>query len=264
MPANHDDEKRWLEMQLVVDGSPEQVWQAMATGPGNSAWFTDAEIEERVGGALRFDFGPSGDSTGEVTEWDPPYRFGYVERDWSGDAPPVATEVTVTGHGSDRCVVRMVHSLFTDRDDWDGELEGFESGWAGHFAVLRSYLRHFAGRRAVSYHLSSASQDSPYETWKRLTEALHLDGVDAGDLRTIGPVGDNVNGQVEVVAQNEQHRHVLVRLAEPLPALVLVGLHTPGGQCFVGLNAFFYGDDAADDAAVTRTAWQKLLEHTFG
>ena len=32
----------------------------MATGAGNAAWFTKAEIEERVGGVLRFDFGPMG------------------------------------------------------------------------------------------------------------------------------------------------------------------------------------------------------------
>ena len=34
--------KRWIEMEFVVPGTPEQVWQAVATGPGNTAWFTRA------------------------------------------------------------------------------------------------------------------------------------------------------------------------------------------------------------------------------
>lgn len=269
MPVHHDDQKRWIELGLTVDAGPEQVWRALATGAGNSAWFTRTEIEEKVGGAIRFDFGDAGDSAGEVTEWDPPRRFGYVEREWaergrSGGAPPLATHITVTHRLDGRCDIAMVHSVITDRTDWDTELEGFESGWTGHFAVLGNYLRHFAGRRAVSYHLSSASQDSPYETWKRYTEIMHLHGVDVGDLRTVGTTIDNINGQVERVQQDDQQRHVLVRLAEPLPGLALFGMSTPGGKATVSLNAFFYGDDAADDAEVTRTAWQRLLEHTFG
>lgn len=264
MPVHHDDAERWIELGLTVDAGPEQVWHALATDAGNSAWFTRCEIEEKVGGAIRFDFGPAGDSVGEVTEWDPPRRFGYVERDWAGDAPPLTTQITVTDRLDGHCDVAMVHSLVTDRPDWDTELEGFEAGWTGHFAVLRSYLRHFAGRRAVTYRLSSASPDSPYEAWKRFTEVMHLHGVDVGDLRTVGTTIDNINGQVEWVQQDDRQRHVLVRLAEPLPGLVLFGMYAPGGKAMVSLNAFFYGADAADDAEVTRTAWHRLLQHTFG
>lgn len=38
----------------------------MATGPGYTAWFTNATIEERVGGKVHFGFGPMGESAGEV------------------------------------------------------------------------------------------------------------------------------------------------------------------------------------------------------
>ena len=30
-------DRRWVEMEVVVPGTPEQVWRAMATGPGISA-----------------------------------------------------------------------------------------------------------------------------------------------------------------------------------------------------------------------------------
>ena len=120
MPVKKDDSgRRWVEMEFLVPGTPEQVWQAIATGPGMSAWFTPTTVDERVGGAITFDFGDDncGDATssGSVTAWEPPHRFAYEEHGWSGDAPPVATEVVVTSRSGDRCVVRMVHSLFTEQ-----------------------------------------------------------------------------------------------------------------------------------------------------
>jgi hypothetical protein len=56
--------------------------------------------------------GANGESKGEVTVWEPPLRFGYVERDWAERAPPLAPEITVTAKSGDRCIVRMAHSLF--------------------------------------------------------------------------------------------------------------------------------------------------------
>ncbi|MGW0158039.1 SRPBCC family protein [Mycobacterium sp. NPDC003323] len=260
MPINHDDGKRWLELNLVVPGTPEQVWRAVATGAGNSAWFTQTEIDERVGGAIRFDFGPSGSSEGEVTEWDPPRRIGYVERDWCGDAPPVATEITVTARSGDRCVIRMVHSLFTDADDWDDQIEGFESGWPGHFAILQSYLAHFPDRPAATFHISAGADGT--EPWKRFTAAFGVDGVDVGDLRTIGVVADNINGQVERIYQDQRQRYMLLRLAEPIPGLIQLGMHTSPEHAVVGINAFFYGDKAREDAELSRASWQRLLDDT--
>lgn len=78
------------------------------------SWTRQAKIEERLGGALQFDFGPGETSSGEVTAWEPPRRFGYVESGWSPGAPPVATEITITSRAGSQCVVRMVHSLFRD------------------------------------------------------------------------------------------------------------------------------------------------------
>ena len=58
MPLKKDDSgHRWVEMEFLVPGTPEQVWQAIATGPGMSAWFTPTTVDEHVGGAITFDFG---------------------------------------------------------------------------------------------------------------------------------------------------------------------------------------------------------------
>lgn len=260
MPAHHDDEKRWVEMELVVDGTPEQVWQAVATGAGNSAWFTDTTIDERVGGRVEFDLGPNGSSSGEVTRWEPPHRFGYIEHDWCEDAPPVATEITITARSGDRCVIRMVHSLFTDSDDWDDQIEGFESGWPGHFAILQGYLRHFAGQPAVTVHLAATGDIPQPEAWKLMLAAFGLDGADVGDLRTLRPAEDDFVGLVDRIHQDENQRYLVARLAGPTPGAVLFGICAPGGQTTTGVNAFFYGADAARNAALAEPAWRTLLE----
>lgn len=41
--------KRWVEMELIVPGTPEQIWHAIATGEGTVAWFVKASIEPQVG-----------------------------------------------------------------------------------------------------------------------------------------------------------------------------------------------------------------------
>jgi uncharacterized protein YndB with AHSA1/START domain len=80
--------KRSVHLEFEVPGTPEQVWQAIATGPGISSWFAPAEVEEREGGAVAFHLGPGMDSAGIVTGWEPPRRFAYEERDWAPNAPP--------------------------------------------------------------------------------------------------------------------------------------------------------------------------------
>jgi uncharacterized protein YndB with AHSA1/START domain len=111
LPIKNDETgKRWVEIETIVPGTPEHVWQAIATGPGVAAWYVKAQIDGHVGGKVVLDFGANGTATGEVTVWEPPRRFGYVEREWSDGAPPLATEITVIGRSGARCVVRIVHS----------------------------------------------------------------------------------------------------------------------------------------------------------
>lgn len=277
MPIKKDgSDRRWVEMELVVPGSPEEVWQALATGPGNAAWFIRAEIEPEVGGALRFHFAPGVTTTGEVTRWEPPHAFGYVERDWQEGAPPVATEITVTARSGHRCVVRMVHSLFTSSDAWDDQLEGFESGWPGFFAVLRVYLTHFAGAPAASFIAMNPAGGAPLDAWRRLLEPLGLSGANVGERRSGGTGAEAWTGIVEHVYQDARQRWVLVRVTEPVHGQALVGLHVTGepsdlehqvgkaAGASVSVGRYFYGDDAPAQAAESEPAWRAWLASRFG
>ena len=70
---------------------PEEVWQAIATGPGISSWFVPSEVEEREGGTAVSHFGPgdSMDSVGTVTAWEPPHRFVVDSRDELGEGASI-------------------------------------------------------------------------------------------------------------------------------------------------------------------------------
>src|SRR5262245_8550048 len=200
MPIREDGTgRRWVEMEVLVPGTPEQVWQALATGPGMAAWFVKGEIEPRVGGVFRLDFGQGALTSGEVTVWEPPHRFNYLERDWAPNAPPVATAISITSHAGDQCVVRMVHSLFTSLDDWDDQLEGFEQGWPAFFAVLRIYLARFAGADAASFVAATSTSTDSLSAWLHLGEALGLLGANFGERRATSAGPEPWSGIVELV-----------------------------------------------------------------
>ena len=50
--------RRWIAVEAEVPGTPEQVWRAIASGAGISAWFVPSTVEEREGGQATASFGP--------------------------------------------------------------------------------------------------------------------------------------------------------------------------------------------------------------
>ena len=55
MPVTKDASgRRWIQVEAEVPGTPEQVWKAIATGPGISAWFVPSKVEEREGVFSRY------------------------------------------------------------------------------------------------------------------------------------------------------------------------------------------------------------------
>src|SRR6185436_10890137 len=124
--------RRSVQVEVEVPGTPEEVWQAIATGPGISSWFVPAAFEERDGKpvAVTLNFGPGMESRSVVTTWDPPRMYGAQGEGWGG-SPPIADEWSVEARAGGVCIVRVVHSLFSSTDDWDNQLEGTESGWPG-------------------------------------------------------------------------------------------------------------------------------------
>ena len=214
--------RRSVQVEFEVPGTPEQVWQALATGPGISSWFVPTEFEMRDGKpvAVTLNFGPGMESRSVVTAWDPPRRFAAQGEGWGG-SPPIADEWTVEARGGGTCVVRVVHSLFASTDDWDNQLEGTESGWPGFFRILRIYLTHFRGQRSAMMQWLAPAAGTAAEAWETLTAALGLKGVSAGQ-RWTAPAGvPALSGVVELVSQTPGN--ALLRLDKPGPGTAALG-----------------------------------------
>src|SRR4029450_7893173 len=108
--------RRSVQVEVEVPGTPEQVWQAIATGPGVGAWFVPTAAAGRVGGTETSHFGGGMDPVSTITEWDPPHRF-VKEGSWGPNAPTIATEWIVEARGGGTFLGRGGHSTFRENDN---------------------------------------------------------------------------------------------------------------------------------------------------
>lgn len=256
--------RRFVETQFEVPGTPEEVWEAIATGPGISAWFVPARFEERDGKpvGVTYEFGPGSEIRGIVTAWDPPRRYAARQEEGWGGAPPIATEWNVEARAGGTCVIRIVHSLFASTDEWDDQLEGAESGWSGFLAILRVYVAHFRGRRSALTQLRSPAEGTDAQIWEALTTALGLQGASVGQ-RFAAPAGvPPFGGIVEYVTENPYD--ALLRIDRPAPGIVALGVAgMPGGPSMVGVNLYLYGDEAAATLKREKPVWEAWLQERF-
>ena len=254
--------RRLVELELEVPGTPEQVWQAIATGAGISSWFVPTEVEGHLGGAVAFHLGEGIESFGHVTAWEPPRRFAYEERDWLPNAPPLASEFTIESRAGGTCVMRLVHSLFASNDEWDDQLESIESGWLSFFEILRIYVGQFAGQPCSAIRLSGRASGSEEEAWDALTSTLGLAGASSGQHRQVAIAGATpLAGVVQRIGLSK-HREVLVKLSEPVTGAGLFGVYTWGTQVMLSITLYLYGPLAAEIAAREEPRWREWLQHT--
>jgi uncharacterized protein YndB with AHSA1/START domain len=256
-----------VQVEVEVPGTPEEVWQAIATGPGISSWFVPTEFEMVDGKpvAVTLNFGPGMESRSPVTSWDPPRKFTAEANGWMPGSPLIADEWSVEARGGGICVVRVVHSLFASTDDWDNQLEGTESGWPGFFRILRIYLTHFRGQRSAMMQWMAPAAGTEEEAWEALTAALGLKGVSAGQSWTTAesaPAGvPELSGVVEYLSQSPNN--ALLRLDKPGPGTAALGTVNFGGQSMVTLNFYLYGDQAAGAVARETPLWQAWVQERF-
>ena len=258
-----DSGRRSIQVEVEVPGTPEEVWQAIATGPGISAWFTPAEFEEQGGKpvAVTLNFGPGMESRSVVTAWDPPRMFAKEGNGWFPGSPPIATEFSVEARAGGVCVVRVVQSLFASTDDWDQQLIGSESGWPGAFRILRLYLTHFRGQRSAFMQFKALVAGTAAEAWATMTAALGLNGVGAGQSWAVPAGVPALGGVVEHVSQSPYG--ALLRLDQPGPGVAALFIMTFGGSVLAAFSFYLYGDQAAATVARATPLWEAWIQKRF-
>jgi len=218
---------RTIEHEIVVSGTPEQVWQAIATGQGITGWFVPAKVEERTGGTMELDFGPGmGTSTGQVTVWEPPTRFAHLGMGAAGSQ--VAYEWQVEAGSAGTCLVRLVTSGFLSEADWQAEYDGTAEGWRLFLNNLRLYLLHFAGQRCASMLVQQLSDAAPDDAWRQLTGSLGLPEAPTVGQQVTVSNAPALSGRVE----RFQSRLMTLLLDAPSRGIGVVGTESLDGRGF--------------------------------
>ncbi|WP_103352658.1 SRPBCC domain-containing protein [Amycolatopsis sp. CA-128772] len=172
-----------------VGATPDQVWEAIATGPGIDSWFMGRnEVEGGTGGTVRGAFGGYRPEYG-IRDWEPPAKLAYGS-DTAPDGRRIAYEFLVEGRDSGSTVIRCVTSGFLPGDDWEDEFQAMTTGGELFFRTLAEYVTHFAGRTAVPVTAFGPPVADWEAAWTRLGAELGLPARPAeGDRVRIGREG---------------------------------------------------------------------------
>jgi len=127
--------------EIELDASPQEVWQAIATGPGVDSWFMGHnEIEPREGGRVTL---MDGHIRGVVTLWQPPHRLSYTWNVFApGDGPDAVSaypqsylSFALEPRGAD-VLLRLTHLPVLDRFEKQNAM-----GWHTFLDMLAASLR---------------------------------------------------------------------------------------------------------------------------
>lgn len=253
-----------FEFAVEVPGTPQQVWDAIATANGLSAWMLPTDLEEGVGGSFCFHMGPDVSSEGTITGWEPPRRLEYSEPDWAelmgradGDVTPLVSEFLVEAQSGGTCVVRVVSSAFGVGADWEEEFfADIERNWVPMFDHLRLYLTHFPGQRVTSLEVAAEVPATTDAAWSAVRQSLGVD-VNGEPGQTIEERG--ITGIVDLLGDER----LVVRTTEPVPGLLAFSVWPTDGSpagARIMLSGYLYGSDAPGYVEREQPAWQAWAE----
>ncbi|MFD5830102.1 SRPBCC domain-containing protein [Lentzea sp. NPDC060358] len=232
-----------ISKEVEVEGTPDEVWDAIATGPGIDSWFMGPHtVDGRLGGRMTLDLGFFQESS-TITAWEPGKRLAH-ESDKGEDGTFHAMEYLVEGRDQGSTVLRFVHTGIL-ADGWGDEFVDQQShGWDMYLFTLGQYVRHFAGRPGT-YVFAQAPSEQPDDAWPRLAAALGVPADFAvGDEVVLEPFG--IKGVVDYGVPGV---FLGVRGAE--------GLYRFHGTHAVGHHVF-------GDATGQAEKWQGFLAQALG
>ncbi|MGH8774001.1 MAG: SRPBCC family protein [Jiangellaceae bacterium] len=237
--------------EITVDATPEQVWEAIATGPGIDSWFMGRnEVEPGEGGTVRMVLSDFTDES-TITAWDPPNRLVYRSAEGE-DGSFMAFEFLVEGRDQGSTVVRLVHNGFLGGDDWESEYDALQKGDPMYLRSLGTYLTYFPGRTATPVSAWGPQQPDQDSVWEGFKRGLGLSGTVAeGDKVQFTLDGSApVEGVVESVLVPS---FLGVRTADALYRFV-------GGGGMAGVGHHIFSDV---EHAEAERAWQSWLTRLF-
>lgn len=228
-----------IRREIPLPASPEQLWEAVATGDGLAAWFMPMEVDR---------------DSAMVTSWEPGRRL-TVRTPPEDDGAFHTFDYRLEPAGPGSTVLRFLHSGFTS-DTWGDHFEAVTgSGWDMYLHTLGQYLTHFPRRPAVYLEAEAPPASAGAGEWPRLITALGLqDPVELGaavrfDLPGVGPV----EGVVDYATAT------FVGLRAPLALIRFHGRHLLGMPLAVSQHTYL----TTFDAASAQRGWETWLAGVF-
>ena len=129
-----------ISREVELPGTPDAVFQAVATGEGNASWLFPSE-----GG-------------GTIVNADPPHRFTVRAEGPDGWFNQVDFRIEAHGDGA---ILRYVHSGVFDAEGWDDQYDAVNSHTDFYLHTLGEYLEHFNGRQVTYVGQPSAGIEGP-------------------------------------------------------------------------------------------------------
>jgi uncharacterized protein YndB with AHSA1/START domain len=244
---------RVIDLSVEVPGTPEEVWDAVATGRGITSWFVPHRVAEHEGGAVTMSFGSMGEETATVSVWDPPRRVVFT----GGGEQPLANEWLVDARDGGTCVVRLVNSGFGDGDEWDDHYDAMTQGWKLLLQILRLHLTHFRGRYAGAI-IPHGSAPGPNDAaFAALCDVLGVrDDLAAGDrLVADGDGAPELAATVDEAVRMRGMSYYTLVIDAPAPGTGFVTAEGQGERVMVSAYLHFYGAEGAN----VPDGWTPLL-----
>ncbi len=251
---------RVIDRSVEVPGTPDEVWAAIATGPGIASWFVPHEVEEGAGGAVSVDFGDLGAGKASVVTWEPPHRVVFA----SEGERALAYAWTVEAKDGGTCVVRLVNSGFGPGQEWDADYDGMSEGWKLFLENLRLHRTYFPGRRARAVLPTGFTTGPLAAGWERLCAAVGI-APDAAPGTSFATSGDGVpvqRGRVETALTSPRLTSYLVVLDTPVPGTGILAAESAGDQVMVSFYQYRYGA-GAETPARADDAWNPFFATLF-
>jgi hypothetical protein len=241
-----------LCLENVLPATPEEIWHAVATGPGNLGWLYPMEIEPWEGGVVSR--GPC-----TVATWDPPRQFACRREDDEGFSM-VLTYLVEDGSGDGSTLRTTLHWVQEGDVDggWDTRTDAATEHAHFFHHTLGQYLRYFNGRAATYVEVGAPASSTSAGAFSVVRRGLGLDGAVQGDVVAFAPPGAPLGAGVADAAVDYLSPHFIgLRTAETLYRFF--GRNAWGGRVGMSLHAF--GDPV--DEGMEGKSWAGWLDDLF-
>jgi hypothetical protein len=225
-----------IRREVELPATPEEVWEAVATGPGIASWLFPEE--------------PGPEST---VESDQPRRYAVRTEFGGGAFNSVEFVIEARGEGA---ILRYVHSGVFEEAGWDDQYDAVDGHTDFYLHTLGQYLEHFSPRTATYVGggpggLSGPEASMAPDGFTKLQAALGVDGAGPGD--TVRLAHADVDGVVDYKTE-----HFLgVRTSDALYRFF--GRNAFGGP--VGMSIHHFGDGV--DAEAEGRAWTAWMASVY-